>query len=522
MKKMILTTLIVCIAIMGSGLPARAQVATMDEALTVANNWITLIIHKKGDWGGSETAEVEDIQEFKRGEQVIGYFCHVKPKGYIILSLRKELAPVKAYSARSDLDPESEEGMADLLKGSMARNLDRVEQVINTDKAAGTEELSDILEIDYRNAWNELEGDVEALMEGPVRDKEVPKGELKGEEGSPEGDLESGGEESNYQEGQFLLTSSWHQNDPYNRQVPAPPSGDDCTATHCTVGCVATAGAQIMRYWNWPPYGVGSPYSDTYDWRNMPDSVTGTSLAAQINAVAELSHEVGIAVGMRYCSGTAPVSNACASSANTYNMEDVYEDHYRYSTACSRKDRSSYSAVEWFNIMKADFNANRPVQYKVPGHSIVGDGWQEIGSTPVRQYHMNYGWGNSRTTWYTLDALHLGDPDEEYMLENIYPAQVLGNFINGTYSKNSFYYRYFDRDTSGYSATFEAGQRLQFLPNIRLRCSSTLGPIRFEASNTSSTYTRLFTRGDTTRGVCMYNNANSTIKMNYNGSIKFH
>ena len=508
MKRLIFTILIVCLAIMYTGLSARAQMATMDEALTVANNWITLIIQKKGNWGGSETAEVEEIQEFKRGERVIGYFCDVKPKGYIVMSLRKELAPVKAYSAVDDLEPESDEGMADLLKGGMERILNRIEQQIGPVKSAGAEEMTDILEIDYRGAWEELQGDMETLKE-----------ELEGDEESPDGEIESGGEDVNYQEGQVLLTSSWHQNDPYNRECPAPPPGDDCTAARCVVGCVATAGAQVMRHWNWPPYGVGSPYNDSYDWRNMPDRATGASSSAEINAVAELCHEVGQAVGMGYCLGS---SSPCASTAGTYNMEDVYEDHYRYSTACTKKDRDDYTAVSWFNLMKADFNANRPVQYRVPGHSIVGDGWQEIGGTPVRQYHMNYGWDNNRTTWYTLDALHLGDPNDEYMLENIYPAQALGSFINGTYSRDSFYYRYFNRDASGYSATFEAGQRLQFLPNIRLRCSSTSGPIRFEASNSSGTYTRLFTRGDKTRGVCMYNNANSTIKMNYNGSIRFY
>ncbi len=86
--------------------------ATRNEALTVASNWITMIIQKKGDWGGSETAEIDEIHEFKRGERVLGYLFRVKPRGYIIVPLRKEMAPVKAYSAKSDLDPESEEEMA--------------------------------------------------------------------------------------------------------------------------------------------------------------------------------------------------------------------------------------------------------------------------------------------------------------------------------------------------------------------------------------------------------------------------
>lgn len=492
------TIVIALLAVTGLTIPGLAEMATENDALTVANNWISMIIQEKGAWGGANTAFVEDIQEFRRGERTIGYFCNVKPVGYIVISLRKELAPVKAYSARCNLDPKSDKGMADLIKDRMERILDTIERLVGPVQTARTEDVSNILEINYRNAWAELEGDISTVEWGLDPNQ---------------GNIGT----TNYQEGDVLLTSHWHQGDPYNQDCPAPPGGDDCTAAHCVVGCVATAGAQIMRYWNWPPYGVGSPYNDYYDWPNMPDRATAASPAAEIDAVAELSHEVGDAVGMGYCVGTAPEQSACGSYANTYDMEDVYEDHYRYSTFCARRDRPDYSAVDWFNRIKNQLNANRPVQYRIPGHSIVGDGWQETGAGPTRQYHMNYGWDNVRDTWYTLDALHGGEPDEEYMLENVYPAQALGSFISGTYSKQSFPYRYFNRDATGNSATFEAGQYLQFLPTITATCTSTTGgSIRFYGASGNST--RLFSRGDRTKGVRIYGGA---IKLNRYGSIRF-
>lgn len=218
----------------------------MDDASTVAKNWITLIIEKKGDWGGSETAEVVEIQEFKRDGRVIGYFCHVEPQGFIVISLHKELAPVKAYSATCDMDPLLDEGLVDVIKGGMERIIKAVETQIGPVESVRTEDLENILEINYRDAWKELEVDVETFKDDP----------------------ESGGEEMNYQGGEVLLSSDWHQSPPYN---------DDCLWAGCSnsngrmiVGCVATAGAQIMRYWYWPPYGSGSPYNDYYDWPNMP------------------------------------------------------------------------------------------------------------------------------------------------------------------------------------------------------------------------------------------------------------
>jgi hypothetical protein len=494
MENLRITILIASLLAVGLTIPIHAQMAAMDEALTVANNWIDLIIQKKGGWGDANTAYVYDIQEFKRGNRTIGYFCNVNPVGYIILSLRKELAPVKAYSAKCNLDPQSDEGMADLLKGKMLGIINAIEKQAGPLQSARTENVSRIVEINYRDAWAELQGDVSKLDWGSE---------------SGEGNIGT----ANYQEGDVLLTTDWHQGDPFNQDCPAPPGGDDCTAARCAVGCVATAGAQVMRYWYWPPYGVDSPYNDTYDWLNMPDTVTPTSPAAERNAVAELSHEIGIAVGMDYCGG-----DGCQSSAYTCDMENVYEDHYRYSTACAKRDRTSYSALDWFNLMKADFNANRPVHYRIKHHSIVGDGWQEIGAGPTRQYHMNYGWsGTGYDTWYTLDALHQiddGTTDDEYLLENIYPAPSIGSSLAvGTYSKPSFPYRYFDQDAAGSASTFASGHYLQFLPDIKVTSS---GLIRFEGSGTANT--RLFTRGNISKGIRIYDGA---INMYAVSSIKF-
>jgi len=476
MDKLRKTILVALLLVAGLTIPIRAKIVTTNEALTVANNWISVIIQKKGGWGDANTAYVEDIQEFRRGRRMIGFFCNVKPRGCIVISLRRELAPVKAYSARSNLDPKCEEGMVDLIKGRMEKILDTIEQLVGPVQTARTEDVANIVEIDYRSVWAELEGDISTV---------------ESDLGSDKGDIGT----ANYQEGDFLLTTVWHQGNPFNRNCPAPPVGDDCTAARCLVGCVATAGAQIMRYWHWPPWGSGSPYNDPYDWPNMPNTLTATSPVVQINAVAELCHEIGIAVGMDYCGGSK-----CQSSAPTYDMEGVYENNYRYSSLCSRRNRTSYTPVNWFNLLKIDLNENRPIQYRIKNHSIVADGWQEIGSGPTRQYHMNYGWGrscsdpNGCNTWYTLDALHQvgGTIIDEYMLVNIIPLTSVRGTIAGNYPKEAFNYRYFDQDASGSSATFESDQNLQFLPNIVV---SSTGTIKFGGNS------RFFTRGDTSRGI---------------------
>lgn len=508
MKKQIITFLSLVFLIMAVSGLAHSQPVTGEEAKIVAENWIKVVIQDQGSWGAFEEASIETVQEFTRKSLFVGFFCQVRPKGYIIVSPRREMAPIKAYSARSDLDPESEEGMADLLKSRLKSILERVQNIAREREQVTGHAVADNLEIDYRPVWDALINDPEGFMINSQQPQSNGGGDAA---------LESEPDKTNYQEGQVLLSSNWHQHPPYN---------NDCPDLGCTspsnglalVGCVATAGAQIMYYWGWPPYGEGgSLYSDSYDWPNMRDSVTTSSPSDQQSAVAELSHEVGVAVGMDYgcsCNCSLP---GCCSSSYTYDMEGVYENHYRF-TNVYRRNRSSYSATSWFELMKAEFNYNRPVQYRIEGHSIVGDGWKEIGDPVVRQYHMNYGWtGTGTDTWYTLDSLTTDPEKEEYLLEEIRPEPCMTS-LTGTFTRQSFPYRYFYRDTWGGSGTFEGGQRIQFLPGIVVWCSS--GTVTFQGS--ASYFSHLFTRGDLDRGVRMYKNENVAIKLYDNGGIKFH
>jgi hypothetical protein len=488
MKSLTITILIASFAVMVLISPVQAQIATTDEALTVANNWINTIIRKKGSWGEADSAYVDSIREFKRGERVLGYFCRVWPKGYIIVSLRKEFAPVKACSATGDINPECDDGVAKYVRDCMERILDKIEKEVGPIRSARTDDVSKICDINYRSVWAELEKDEEEFEKG----------------------LGSGVIAMNYQAGDWLLSTAWTQGDPYNQHCPAPPSGDDCTAAHCAVGCVTTAAAQVMRYWHWPPYGVGSPYNDSYNWVSMAnwyiwdgtdnrwEDENGNPLSqGHIDAVANLGAEIGLAVGMDYCSG-----DGCASGADTEDMEGVYEGPYRYSDSCCRLDRDDYSAEGWFNEMKIQLNNNQPIQYRVPGHSTVVDGWQVVGGQ--RQFHMNCGWAGGHpdkpcwsdytntNTWYALDAIPCSDPDEEFMLVNIFPVTSVRHAIGGTYPKEGFNFRYFNQDASGSSAIFEPGQNLQFLPNIVVNST---GSIKFGGNS------RFFTRGDTSRGI---------------------
>jgi hypothetical protein len=366
--------------------PVKAQFATREEAKRIAEKWIQITIDEYGDWNGSSSAGVGNILDFTSNNRLLGYFCRVNPSGYIIVSNRKELAAVKAYSSNSALDPEDQGGLTALLKSCMLGVIETIESKLGPIEQVTPAAMGDILEINYASCWDYLENYRKGTFPGKSA-RQVATG--------------------NYQEGEVLLSSIWHQFPPYNNYCPY----DNCTTTtngRKLVGCVATAGAQIMKYWNWPPNGIGSGYDDPYDWVNMPDSVSISSNPAKQAAVAELNYEIGVAVEMDF---------GCNSSgANTDDMTGVYADTYRYASSIDIAFRMDYWAEEWFNLMRAHINMNRLIQYRIPGHSIVLDGWKIVAPL-IRQYHMNYGWmNNAYNTWYTVDALHLGDPANEFML----------------------------------------------------------------------------------------------------------
>ena len=500
MKNITFTILIASFAVMAFISEARAEIVTTDEALVVANNWISVIIQKKGSWGEADTAYADSIREFKRGQRTLGYFCNVEPVGYIIVSLRKEFAPVKAYSARSELEPDMDEGMADLLKDKMERILNKVEERFGSVRTARSEDVSSLFLVDHREAWEVLEKGVPSV-------KEVSSSAAAASDYVERGD---------YQEGDILLDTTWHQGPPYNLFCPAPPPGSGCTDAHCTVGCNATAGAQVLRHWCWPPYGQnGSPYTDIYEWWNIPNTVSETSPAAQINATAELNYEVGIGAQppSSYC-----VNNGCGTASHIKEMRPGYINHFRYYAGSSVPERINYTPTTWFNLIKAQLNLNRPMTYGIPGHAIVCDGWQEVIIPPspflVKQYHMNYGWGGSADLWYGLDELP--DPDVEHLLANHFPDPEIGStVVSGTYPKNLFPFRYFDRDaTAGFSTTFASGNYLQFLNGIRLRAT---GYVRIESTVTDNT--RLFSSGTPSTGIRL---SSGTMTLNSGGSVKLY
>jgi hypothetical protein len=203
-----------------------------------------------------------------------------------------------------------------------------------------------------------------------------------------------------------LLTTTWNQSPYYNSSCP----GGSVT------GCVATAMAQVMKYWNHPVQGSGfHSYNEddygtlsanfggtTYNWSSMPNAVNSNN-----TAVATLMYHCGVSVDMNYSPQSSGAYVISAATPVTHCSEYALETYFDYSTGLEGVLRSNYTEANWINLMKAELNAGRPILHagfgSGGGHAFVCDGYD------VNDYfHFNWGWGGISDGYFWNSALNPG------------------------------------------------------------------------------------------------------------------
>lgn len=206
----------------------------------------------------------------------------------------------------------------------------------------------------------------------------------------------------------------WDQGDPYIRLCPEIEINGQ--PDRCATGCVATATAQVMKYWQWPKQGTGSnrytSYGDVpmelhadfsqsvYDWDSMLDDYSGYYTNYQAYAVAKLMLDVGIAEEMKY---------GVESAASSYSPALAMTKYFGYNKGMQLCDRLYYTYAEWNNMLKRELAASRPLIYRGTdrtdnvGHEFVIDGYDADG-----KYHINWGWGGRCNGYFDINYM---DPD---------------------------------------------------------------------------------------------------------------
>ena len=196
----------------------------------------------------------------------------------------------------------------------------------------------------------------------------------------------------------LLNTAKWNQGNPFNKYTP----------NNYVTGCVATAGAIVMKHHGYPAKGTGSHsytwngktlsanFEHTYDWASMPAKYDGTNDAA-FDGVARLMADLGVAVEMQY--------DKDGSGAYIGNLVTALQKYYGYSKLSHLMAIEDVGAEAWNSRLREEIDANRPVLYAASdpargGHAFVIDGYKD------ESFSVNWGWGGYCDGFYKIGALN--------------------------------------------------------------------------------------------------------------------
>lgn len=215
-----------------------------------------------------------------------------------------------------------------------------------------------------------------------------------------------------------LIMTRWNQSPYYNDMCPMDASRGERTVT----GCVATAMAQVLKYWDYPTQGNGSHSythalgqqsadfaATTYDWANMPLELTSSSTDVQKAAVATLMYHCGVSVDMNYgvaSTGGSGAYTISSKSNGTHCAEYALREYWGYKPTLKGLQKTSYKDADWKTMLKDELKAGRPVIYSGQGdggHCFVCDGYDEN-----EYFHFNWGWGGLYDGFFKLNALEPG------------------------------------------------------------------------------------------------------------------
>lgn len=207
-----------------------------------------------------------------------------------------------------------------------------------------------------------------------------------------------------------LIKTSWGQRYPYNKLCPNPNNRSE----PCLTGCVATALAQILYYYQYPKQGKGT-YSyksyiwntdfsvdfdnaGPYDWDNMLlDYSKSTYTEQQADAVATLMYHCGVLSKMIY---NYSESGSSMTSLDRNCIKHLGIDGDLYVSS------NSSSWHRWHEHILFELNHRRPVMYAASEHCFILDGYKTFENNDTPYYHMNMGWnGMYSDDYYLLTGL---------------------------------------------------------------------------------------------------------------------
>lgn len=359
---------------------ATAAPASAAQARQVAQSWLLTHPSPLNAPLGTTVTRVDTFNDATGQPEY--YIVYLDPSGFLIVSADDLLEPVVGFVAKGTYDPSPDNNLGALVTKDMPARL----AVVRSGPSATTAAA--------QRKWAQLSGTPmppPLAVAGSVSDLRVAP----------------------------LVQSKWSQ-----ATAGDDPLGPNCynyyTPNNSVCGCVATAMAQLMRYWQFPKVEIGMRnFSVTvngfsqiaitrggdgrggpYDWDNMPFTTSAGTSTVQCQAIGALCYDAGLSVSMMY---TLNLSGAYMSDCRT-----ALTNTFGYANAVfGGSDNTVDIGSGLTSMINPNLDAGCPCLLGIfgsgGGHAIVVDGYGYSGTTLY--HHLNMGWSGMDDAWYNLPMI---------------------------------------------------------------------------------------------------------------------
>ena len=397
----------------------EARPTTPDEAQMVVTGWLKTDSQPLGAALGREVGNVETFLD-DRGEPAY-YVVYLQASGYVVVSADDRVEPIISFADDGQYDPSPANPMGALVTRDLSARVAAVEGTFGL-----LMEMDADAAADHQAKWRHL-----------VETAERPAGGFELMALMSPGDIRV----------LPLVQSKWGQ---------VTACGQYCynyyTPLHYPAGCLATAMAQVMRYYEHPAAAIGvrqfsievgsgtSPTSagqkaytrggdglgGPYRWSAMPlrpESGCGTLTEIQRQAIGALCYDAGIAVGMSY--------ERTGSGAFASDTGEALVNTFGYSNAILGYNPGGDVLSGLKEMINPNLDAKAPVILAIlngsdpnSGHAVVCDGYGYHSSTLY--HHLNMGWQGTDDVWYNLPNIDASQNKYTVVFGCIYNIATIG------------------------------------------------------------------------------------------------
>jgi len=376
-----------------SGVTSAAPM-TAEHAKKLAQAWVAANPKPMGAQLGGEIESVETFTD--ANSQPIYHVVYLRPAGFVIVPADDEIEPVICFAQAGSFDPSPDNPLGALVSRDLPGRVNAaraMQKMVRSGKAikSFTRQEMDIRDSGKKafDKWSKLLNaadscSVLATSLGGISDVRV----------SP------------------LLQSEWSQ---------STECGNLCynyyTPNNYVCGCVATAMAQYMRFWQYPTTGVGTQgfpitvggsgqtahlrggngSGGPYSWTDMPLVPDCSTTLTQRQAIGALTYDAGVAVNMGYESSAsgAYIGDADAAMTNTFHYSNsIYGYNSNNNIIAAALNAMINPNLDWGNPVILGISSSSA------GHAVVADGYGYNSSTLY--HHLNFGWAGTSDAWYNL------------------------------------------------------------------------------------------------------------------------